>query len=512
MEDLPKDVMFNVLSRLQVKTIASCRCVCKEWRKLVSHSSFVKHHLSISPPHACLMVHQRSCSEIKKSRTLKLVEFFIDNVIGHHHSCINLELGINITPARSVVTENITVKNNIIKRSSNTEHITPVGSVNGLICLLVNDTKGEDRKVYICNPITNDYKIIPTRYSSDKIVRYGFGVSMADNVIGHHHSCINLELGINITPARSVVTENITVKNNIIKRSSNTEHITPVGSVNGLICLLVNDTKGEDRKVYICNPITNDYKIIPTRYSSDKIVRYGFGVSMAGEYKVIRILKRKHVKDLTEIEVYTLGTDQWRNLGQVPNYVSAIDGTRAELALNGRVHWLNHDIIYAFDLDKETVLQIPTPSGEEWKIFPFLGVLKGCLSLFARSQSNDRFSVWAMKEDGTEKSWHKTWNTNNDYGIYCLEFNIWDPKCLIDGINGTSKLIVLDSSNPRKRKLVAYCLETDRVEETAISHNGSVEIMTLMIYGPSFVKIPKHGVRASSYGSKVRYQHPRQIA
>ena len=221
---------------------------------------------------------------------------------------------------------------------------------------------------------------------------------------------------------------------------------------------------------------------------------------------MIRILQRKGSKDLTEIEVYTLSTDQWRNLGQVPNYVSAINGTRGGLALNGRVHWLNGDtrIIYAFDLDNETVLQIPTPSGEEWKIFPFLGVLKGCLSLFARSQSNDRFSVWAMKEDGTEKSWHKTWNTNNDYGIYCLEFNIWDPKCLIDGINGTSYLSALDSSNPRKRKLVAYCLETERVEETEISHDGRVEIMTLMIYFPSFVKLPKHGVRESSYGSKVR--------
>lgn len=231
---------------------------------------------------------------------------------------------------------------------------------------------------------------------------------------------------------------------------------------------------------------------------------------MAGEYKVIRILQRKHVKDLSEIEVYTLGTDQWRNLGRVPNYVSAIDGTRAGLALNGLVHWLNHDIIYAFDLDNETVLQIPTPSGEEWTIFPFLGVLKGCLSLFARSQSYDKFSVWAMKEDGIKKSWHKTWNTNNDYGIYCLEYKILDPKCLIDGINGTSNLIVLDSGYPRK--LVAYCLETDKVEETEISHNGSIEIMTLLIYGPSFVKLPKHGVRVSSYGSKVKYdQHPEQI-
>ncbi|GJY44859.1 F-box associated domain containing protein [Tanacetum coccineum] len=273
MEDLPKDVLFDILLRVPVRTIASCRCVCKTWRKLVSHSSFVNSHLSISRPQACLMVHHRSRFDIKKSRTLKLVELSIDNAIGHDPSCIEFELGM-------------------VKRSSNTEHI-----------------------------------------------------------------------------------------------------FTPVGSVNGLICLLVYDPIDIDKQIYICNPITNDYTIIPKHYSSNEKVRYGFGVSIAGEYKVIRVLW-KYLKDLTEIEVYTLGTDQWRNLGRVPNYVSAIiDETLPGLAWNGRVHWLYHDIIYAFDLDNETFLQIPTPSGEEWKIFPFLGVLKGCLSLFARSQSYDNFSV-----------------------------------------------------------------------------------------------------------------------
>ncbi|KAI3755613.1 hypothetical protein L1987_55417 [Smallanthus sonchifolius] len=54
---------------------------------------------------------------------------------------------------------------------------------------------------------------------------------------------------------------------------------------------------------------------IPKPRSNLVSLSYGFGVSTAGEYKVIRIC-RSTISN--EIEVYTLGTRQWRHLGQAP--------------------------------------------------------------------------------------------------------------------------------------------------------------------------------------------------
>ncbi|PWA90771.1 F-box associated domain, type 1 [Artemisia annua] len=41
MEDLPESVMFDILSRLPVKTIIHCKCICKKWRNIVSDTHFV---------------------------------------------------------------------------------------------------------------------------------------------------------------------------------------------------------------------------------------------------------------------------------------------------------------------------------------------------------------------------------------------------------------------------------------------------------------------------------------
>nr|GEU81572.1 F-box associated domain, type 1 [Tanacetum cinerariifolium] len=55
MEDLPGNVVADILTRLPVKTIIHCKCVCKKWREYVSESYFVNLHLSRSP--AGVMIH-----------------------------------------------------------------------------------------------------------------------------------------------------------------------------------------------------------------------------------------------------------------------------------------------------------------------------------------------------------------------------------------------------------------------------------------------------------------------
>ncbi|KAL0326281.1 UNVERIFIED_CONTAM: putative F-box protein [Sesamum radiatum] len=47
---LPSELIINILSRLPLRTIISCKCVCKSWLNLLDTPEFAKSHLSISVP------------------------------------------------------------------------------------------------------------------------------------------------------------------------------------------------------------------------------------------------------------------------------------------------------------------------------------------------------------------------------------------------------------------------------------------------------------------------------
>lgn len=58
-ENLPSDIITEILSRLPVRTIATCKCVGKSWLQLIESPQFAKHHLSKSVP--CLAI--QSCKK-----------------------------------------------------------------------------------------------------------------------------------------------------------------------------------------------------------------------------------------------------------------------------------------------------------------------------------------------------------------------------------------------------------------------------------------------------------------
>ncbi|KAK9060149.1 hypothetical protein SSX86_020853 [Deinandra increscens subsp. villosa] len=183
------------------------------------------------------------------------------------------------------------------------------------------------------------------------------------------------------------------------------------GSVNGLICLynrFVHET-------YVLNPIFEEYTILPKprpKNNTEVVLSCGFGVSASGKYKehkvykVIRICCKKVSLDpytikAPKIEVYTLGTGQWRSLGREnPNYhLTNLQGPlkSAGLFLNSHVYWIADDQIYDFDLVTETFELLPSPPQDiRDASYHTLAVVKGRLSRI--SSSTSRFSVWVMKE------------------------------------------------------------------------------------------------------------------
>ncbi|KAL8239355.1 hypothetical protein R6Q59_015922 [Mikania micrantha] len=159
MEDLPSHIMVDILSRLPVKTIIHCKCVCSNWRNLVSDSHFADVHLSRSP--ASVMMHH--CSEqdlgYRKPGILKLLE--IRNELDHQH--------LHHDPAMSLDLKFVFQNTSLLQ----------VGSVNGLMCLWEFADKRDN--TFICNPITREYIILPRQEyyrESQAIIVYGFGIGL----------------------------------------------------------------------------------------------------------------------------------------------------------------------------------------------------------------------------------------------------------------------------------------------------------------------------------------------
>ncbi|GJZ36357.1 F-box associated domain containing protein [Tanacetum coccineum] len=165
MEDLPTDVTVDILSRLPVKTIIHCKCVCKKWRILVSEANFVKLHLSRS--HASLLFHHFTIQELHNfgQGILKLVD--IEDDVHHHH--------LYHDPRMSFDLNRVSFPKSVEKFRK-----LPIGSIDGLVCLTESGNNSDN--TYICNPITREYMMLPKHYFfsvfDEMSIVCGFGVGL----------------------------------------------------------------------------------------------------------------------------------------------------------------------------------------------------------------------------------------------------------------------------------------------------------------------------------------------
>lgn len=147
---LPSEIIINILSRLPVRTIISCKCICKSWFNLVETEEFAKSHLSNSTPG--LAIHEYGL----KLESYKFFEFEDELDLKHH------ELHYNVVTSFGLPFDG-----------------RIHSSANGL--LFLRDLSVGIRGLYICNPITRDYIKIhcPREFAQTNPIRatYGFGVS-----------------------------------------------------------------------------------------------------------------------------------------------------------------------------------------------------------------------------------------------------------------------------------------------------------------------------------------------
>ncbi|KAM3201476.1 F-box protein like [Capsicum annuum] len=111
-----------------------------------------------------------------------------------------------------------------------------------------------------------------------------------------------------------------------------------IGSCNGFIGLMTN-IYDINTSVYISNPLLGEYfKLkLPELEKSVCRVVYGFCFTeVSKKYKLVRSRRFEGHREVSELEVYTLGVDgKWRNLGQVPYPVWHDFG---QVCVNGALH------------------------------------------------------------------------------------------------------------------------------------------------------------------------------
>ncbi|XP_074375852.1 F-box protein At3g07870-like [Apium graveolens] len=151
--DLPEEIVADILSRLPIKTILHCKCLCKRWCNLLLQSYFVNLHLSRSPP--ALLIRP-------EEMIFQVVELFekSDHRDIYRHPQIRLDL------------RRLGLENNAYRLN---------GSVNGLICL---SKWCDSSATFICNPVTQECIELPVHKNKSESYAFethGFGFVEASN-------------------------------------------------------------------------------------------------------------------------------------------------------------------------------------------------------------------------------------------------------------------------------------------------------------------------------------------
>ncbi|KAL5725267.1 hypothetical protein ACHQM5_008429 [Ranunculus cassubicifolius] len=155
---LPLDIFLDIISRLSIKPLAICRCVCKTWGTVIHHPRFSKLH------------HEKSTREIDRGFKITSFLFHVSSTVLYEYRddetmevfseilLVECEKEEGIEKGKVVNPQFMPAKRvEEFKRSDLKFEV--VGSCNGLICLA--DPVFYD-PVYVCNPVIGEYMDVPS--------------------------------------------------------------------------------------------------------------------------------------------------------------------------------------------------------------------------------------------------------------------------------------------------------------------------------------------------------------
>jgi F-box interacting protein len=195
---------------------------------------------------------------------------------------------------------------------------------------------------------------------------------------------------------------------------------------------------------YLWNPSIRKFKLLPHLENHDSWTSLSFGYDhFVDNYKVVAVSVTK------EVCVYTLGTDYWKRIEDIPYYGYCGDG----VFVSGTVNWLTRDdVILSLNLEKESYRMVSLPDYENQNVQWTMGVVRDCLSVFARR--NMCLDVWIGKDYGNIGTWTKLYSIPHlhDRGLeafaalYISEDDQMLVKCYdIEGEVGDVNLVLYDT-------------------------------------------------------------------
>jgi len=131
MEKVPRDILFNIFSRLPLKSVIQSSCVSKSWLDMIKDPSFVKLYISQSNPDPSLLI-------------------LTHRVIGEKNI-------VSISPLKlkglQLVADECAIDHIVSSFSWDL-----VGTSGGLLCFT---SSGEEEVTIVCNPITREHLTLP---------------------------------------------------------------------------------------------------------------------------------------------------------------------------------------------------------------------------------------------------------------------------------------------------------------------------------------------------------------
>ncbi|XP_059650938.1 F-box protein At3g07870-like [Cornus florida] len=151
---LPRDVFIDVLTRLPIRTLVRCACVCKSWYSLLTNPNFITTHLNADNNDNLLLIRRRSGDDgnvVHYSLLLCKNEMFCD------YAELELPLKTHSDPFLRII-----------------------GCCNGLVCLY-NDLHNSQEELYLWNPSIQNTLALPplqnlqVKFRSDNLVNHSIG-------------------------------------------------------------------------------------------------------------------------------------------------------------------------------------------------------------------------------------------------------------------------------------------------------------------------------------------------
>ncbi|KAF9604188.1 hypothetical protein IFM89_003934 [Coptis chinensis] len=201
---------------------------------------------------------------------------------------------------------------------------------------------------------------------------------------------------------------------------SSSKEIRVCYSCNGLLCLTCND---KNKTICLWNPVTRDHKVLPSpptedppiSFSSRPHLEYGFGYCRStNDYEVVRVVSYcdYNTVHFSVAYVYSLAKDSWRKTQDGP-CITGITGDGASgVLLNDSLHWIESHCswnprVVAFDIGGKEFRTVAPP---DYKDSSFLKIaeLGGMLGLLRYDRSKESYlEGWVMKGYGLRESWTK---------------------------------------------------------------------------------------------------------